>query len=206
MAKMIQCKTCGADIAANAKTCPHCGARNKKPIFKRWWFWAVCVVVVIAIIAGGESGNSRSAGNDSSGASSVSNAASNPASSPASTPEPTKSPEEARAEYIDSCEYVAYSDIARNPDQYQSRHVTFNGTVVQVSEGSGNSVVYRIATAGAYDDVIYVTYTRKEGESRILEDDFITIYGDCDGVTSYESVLGGTITIPSVKMKYFTIN
>ena len=31
MSKMIKCKTCGADIASSAKSCPGCGAKNKKP-------------------------------------------------------------------------------------------------------------------------------------------------------------------------------
>ena len=30
MAKMTHCKSCGAEIAKDAKTCPHCGSRNKK--------------------------------------------------------------------------------------------------------------------------------------------------------------------------------
>lgn len=28
--KLINCKSCGAEIAKTAKTCPHCGAKNKK--------------------------------------------------------------------------------------------------------------------------------------------------------------------------------
>ena len=28
--KLVKCKTCGADIAKDAKTCPSCGARHKK--------------------------------------------------------------------------------------------------------------------------------------------------------------------------------
>lgn len=27
---MIQCKACGKEIASDAKTCPGCGAKNKK--------------------------------------------------------------------------------------------------------------------------------------------------------------------------------
>lgn len=52
MSKMINCKTCGAEIAQNAKTCPKCGAKNKKPIYKRWWFIAIIVVIVLAALAG----------------------------------------------------------------------------------------------------------------------------------------------------------
>lgn len=50
--KMIKCTSCQADIAKSAKACPSCGAKNKKPIFKKWWFW-VLVVFIIAGIAGG---------------------------------------------------------------------------------------------------------------------------------------------------------
>ena len=30
MEKMVTCRTCGAEIAKSAKTCPHCGAARKK--------------------------------------------------------------------------------------------------------------------------------------------------------------------------------
>lgn len=30
MGKLINCQTCGQQIAAEAKTCPHCGGKNKK--------------------------------------------------------------------------------------------------------------------------------------------------------------------------------
>ena len=30
MGKLIECKTCKQPIAAEAKVCPHCGAKNKK--------------------------------------------------------------------------------------------------------------------------------------------------------------------------------
>lgn len=56
--KMVNCKACGAEIADSAKACPSCGAKNKKPIFKKWWFWAIIVILVIGI-AGGSSGGSN---------------------------------------------------------------------------------------------------------------------------------------------------
>lgn len=50
--KMTVCETCGAEIAASAKTCPHCGAKNKvkKPVYKRPWFWILIVAVVIFML------------------------------------------------------------------------------------------------------------------------------------------------------------
>ncbi|MBR6825173.1 MAG: DUF4352 domain-containing protein, partial [Oscillospiraceae bacterium] len=49
--KMISCKTCGQEIAKSAKSCPHCGAKNKKSIFKKWWFWTIVVVVLCVAIS-----------------------------------------------------------------------------------------------------------------------------------------------------------
>lgn len=54
MAKMVNCKSCGKEIAAKAKTCPGCGAKNKKPFYKAVWFWVIVVIVLIAV-AGGNS-------------------------------------------------------------------------------------------------------------------------------------------------------
>ena len=52
--KMISCRTCGADIAKSAKVCPSCGAKNKKPIYKRWWLWVLVVLLLIGMSGGGE--------------------------------------------------------------------------------------------------------------------------------------------------------
>lgn len=55
--KMTKCKSCGNDLATSAKACPNCGAKNKKPIFKKWWFWVIIVVLLIGII--GSTGDSE---------------------------------------------------------------------------------------------------------------------------------------------------
>lgn len=53
MGKMIQCKTCSKEIASNAKFCPSCGAKNKKPFYKKIWVWAIVVIIIGAIGSGG---------------------------------------------------------------------------------------------------------------------------------------------------------
>jgi len=45
-----RCKHCGAEIAADAKVCPQCGGKNKKPLFQKWWFWTLIVIVAIGAI------------------------------------------------------------------------------------------------------------------------------------------------------------
>lgn len=52
--KMTTCRACGAELAKSAKACPHCGAKNKKPVYKKWWFWLLIVLVIGTAASGGE--------------------------------------------------------------------------------------------------------------------------------------------------------
>lgn len=62
MNKMTNCKVCGAEIAASAKSCPKCGAKNKKPIWKLVGFWVLIVIILLAVIGamGGSSDTNAS--------------------------------------------------------------------------------------------------------------------------------------------------
>jgi hypothetical protein len=48
----------------------------------------------------------------------------------------------------------------------------------------------RIAINSEYDEIIYTEYDSSLVESRILDDDTITIYGVSYGLLSYQSTLG----------------
>lgn len=122
---------------------------------------------------------------------------------------PEKTPEEIKQEFISKCERFTYKDIARNPDNFNGKHMKLDGEVIQVSEGLFNSVTLRVSSRkdelGFDEDIYLINYKYSDGESKILEEDNITIWGICSGVTSYKSVLGSTITIPSVDMEYYSI-
>ncbi|MBR2778987.1 MAG: zinc-ribbon domain-containing protein, partial [Firmicutes bacterium] len=60
--KMTTCKHCGAEVAASAKTCPQCGGKISKPIYKRIWFWILIGILVIGI--GGAIGGSDTTSKD----------------------------------------------------------------------------------------------------------------------------------------------
>lgn len=34
--KMTLCSNCKAEMPANAKVCPSCGAKNRKPFYRKW--------------------------------------------------------------------------------------------------------------------------------------------------------------------------
>ena len=49
--KISVCKNCGNPLPEKATVCPSCGAKNKKPIYKKWWFWLIIVLIVAGIIS-----------------------------------------------------------------------------------------------------------------------------------------------------------
>lgn len=63
---MITCPTCGEEIAKSAKVCPKCGAKMKKPWYKKWWVWVIIVIVIGAIGGSGSKNKSESTSTDSS--------------------------------------------------------------------------------------------------------------------------------------------
>lgn len=92
---------------------------------------------------------------------------------------------------------IKYSQLARTPDAYVGKKVKFRGEVVQVIEGKGETEL-RIAVNSDYDSIIYASYNSDIVSSRVLENDIITVMGVSDGLISYQSTMGGTITIPSM--------
>ncbi len=92
---------------------------------------------------------------------------------------------------------IKYKDLARNPDDYEGEKVKFTGYVLQVQEGDTINAV-RMSTSGKYNDVIYVAYDPGLLDSRILEDDKVTIYGISYGLHTYTTVMGASVTIPLV--------
>lgn len=92
---------------------------------------------------------------------------------------------------------ITYDNIARNPDDYTGKKVKFSGKVIQVIEGSG-TVQIRLAINSDYDQVVLCEYDSSITDSRILEDDIITIYGTSVGTITYQSTMGGQITVPGI--------
>lgn len=52
--KLNKCKGCGTELSKHATSCPQCGAKNKKPLTKRVWFWAIIAVLAIGSIGSGK--------------------------------------------------------------------------------------------------------------------------------------------------------
>ena len=101
---------------------------------------------------------------------------------------------------------LAYEKAYRKPDDYKGKRVSFSGKVLQVGDGWFGAKYYRIATSGSSKDVVYVTIDGKNLDVQLMEDDRVTVYGKYDGNTTYTTVLGSTVTIPSVEAEKIELN
>lgn len=195
-------------------------AKKKKKV----WPWIVAAVVIVplwsAILRGGssetapadaESAPETEAANPETEALETAapetEAPAPETEAPETDPPPT--PEEIRADYIASCAAPSYEEIMRRPDEYKKKPVTASGEVVQIVEEThlftGTTINIRLEDDNG--DVWLLIYNKSAVETpngNVLEGDRLTVYGDCTGTTSYKTILGKQITIPSISVKYMT--
>lgn len=195
---MIYCKICGKEIAKNAKACPNCGAKASKPLYKKWWFWAIIILIIASVAGSNDTDNINS-----------NKVAQTVSGDLVETGNTEEDPQISEEDYKTMCNSYNYKDIARNPNNYKNKHMKFTGQVIQTSEMWGTVIIRVNVTKNEYDfweDTVYATYKYSdENESKILEDDIVTIYGICEGNKTYTSVLGSSVTIPSIEVKYWEL-
>lgn len=103
-------------------------------------------------------------------------------------------------EYKALCNVLDYNDILRNPDSYKGVYCKLNGTVSQVIEGWFNS--YSIFVSDSNGNKWGCVYRYSEDESYLLEGDYVTFYGMCNGTTTSETVMGKQVILPYVDVEY----
>lgn len=98
---------------------------------------------------------------------------------------------------------ITYEQLARTPDKLMGRAVKFHGKVIQIIEGD-TEVQMRLAVNDDYDKILYCAISKDNLKgTRILENDKITIYGVSTGLITYNSTMGGKISIPGVLIEKY---
>ena len=209
----MKCPKCETEYQGDF--CPNCNtpAQNseisvpenpRKKFYKKWWFWLIIAVLVIAIA----SGASQEFKNDGETASTLATASSEGSSKHDDSSVVSELDEEA---YKSECGSISFNDLARNPDSLKGNKYKIKGKVIQVIEPTfGNTVQLRIDITHNEDfdywsDTIYAEVEIPKEADRILEDDIITIWGECDGLYSYKTVLGAKESVPKINIKYYQI-
>lgn len=202
--KMTTCKHCGAEIAASAKVCPQCGGKNKPPIYKRWWFIAIIVLIVLSAI-GGSSDSGKKGFEEGYKDATSDKASASTASSVASVV-----PEISEDDYKAECQTVDYKELCRYPEKYEGTKIVVKVKVSQIIDAnfSGSRKAWRAYTDnsgyGFYADDEYYMLDKRGGDAvKILEDDIITVYGEFTGLEKITRALTSTTDeLPRIEVRY----
>lgn len=172
------CKSCGSELPGNDATkCPSCGAKLTKPIYKRFWFWAVIIVgvIVIASVAG-----SSGSGDSGTGGSSVNST---------------------------SYEVVDLQDMLDDLDAnalkaektYKNKYVEVKGKIANF-DSSGSYITIEPVNADEWNFETVMCYIKNDAQLDYLLEkevgDVVTIKGK---IISVGEVLGYSINIDEIK-------
>ena len=203
-------------------------AKDKKPFFKKWWFWAIiAVVVIIGSTGNSESNSSTDNKNETKTVAKkesvadkkerLKKEAEEEAEAERSWKEAAIKVDEAIAKQAaekaakeaadrdpNSYQALPYEEMARNGNNHKGEKLQITGTVIQVTDSADGGATLRVATNGNYDGIYIVQISKNEWQShRLLENDVITFYGYVYGLYSYKSVMGGQITVPALIVKLY---
>jgi hypothetical protein len=120
------------------------------------------------------------------------------------------SDDEAYMPKVEPYNKVAYDELNRNPDKYDSKKLEITGDVIQTIEDDDDSSANGalVAMDGNTDNVVMVVYGKDDtanGE-RILEDDNVTVLGIGAKTFSYNAESGDRVTVPAVSASNITRN
>ena len=217
----MMCKKCNSENKPEAKFCEGCGEplivqpKPKKSWYKRWWVWVIVGVLVFGTV--------RVNANKTSKSKNLSSTAATEQQTEPPTERKTElitdDPEKIKSDFINSCSKIDYEDLSRNPDKYKGENYKFTGKVIQVLDSDSwfsDSTTLRINVTAEenefaengylWNDTILAAVDIPDGNDRILEDDIVDIYGICEGLYTYKTVLGDNNSLPLINIKYFTIH
>lgn len=109
--------------------------------------------------------------------------------------------------YKNSCSSYGYKEVLRTPENYKGKKAYWFGVVSQKVSSTQYRVgvdctKYKYIDGYSCENTIYVSYY---GDTNLIEDDVIKLWGTMDGTVTYTTVLGSSLTIPSFYAKYVSI-
>ena len=208
-------------------------SETKKPIYKKWWFWLIVAIVVFAGIGGNSNSKTEtkketktetsaeianeSSADEAEKEKEAKESADKEAQEAALKAANEKAAQEAAAKAAaekaaqdaadkdpNTYQSLPYDEMARNGDNHKGEKLQINGKVIQVIDTYDGTAQLRVATRDGYDDVYYIEIPASQWKThRLLEDDVITFYGNVYGLLSYDSTMGGKITVPAMTVNMY---
>lgn len=115
----------------------------------------------------------------------------------------TLTPDEIEAEYKAQCKSIGYKELQRNPKNHIGEHIKLSGTIFQVISEAKSALQYSLYFVRAQGDLYLLRINNYSADSRILEDDKITVWGEVEDLFEYKTVRGTANIVPTILVEYF---
>ena len=106
--------------------------------------------------------------------------------------------------FKNSCKYLSFETIMRNPDKYRGVIGKLDGKITQVVETTDSHQKLLVNVDGF--GIVEVSYWKEAGADNTLDNDNITAYGIFYQTDTYTTVLGSKNTVPVLVCDYVDIH
>ena len=108
------------------------------------------------------------------------------------------------SDFKSECKPLEYKQMEKDPYKFIGEPVQVSGSVFQIMEDGGYGLIL-MHVDDDYGQILAVMY---EGSNDIVEDDYITVYGNATVNYDYESQAGYQLSVPCVlaESKYIEKN
>lgn len=175
--------------------------KPKKVWYKRWWVWVIIVLVVlggIGSLGGGSDSDSSSDSTSSSSSSTSHHKKSTKSSSSTSTASKSvtvldeTSESQLQSKGQTNAQSLQYGELIKSNDYYAKPYAISKGEVLQAQEGKG----YTMLLVYLNDDTDELFEVDVRGKTKAIKDDYVSVNGVLDKITSYDTQSGGSNTVP----------
>ena len=215
---MSFCQNCGQQIPDGAPQCPNCGmplmqqAMNQQPVYQqnpypnqqqvvpnintqqqqpkkkgKGCLIAIIIAFVLLFVFPKTNRNNQQSNEGEQSASEKSTLSN----------QENQNSQETTAFNKDDYAPLDYDVIIHNSNGLKGEKFTCSGRIIQVMTNS-----YRLSLEnGSFDsDIILIDYKLSGEESRIAEDDYVTVWGVSKGLETYTTVLKSEVTVPRLSV------
>ncbi|QOX64239.1 hypothetical protein FRZ06_13260 [Anoxybacterium hadale] len=98
----------------------------------------------------------------------------------------------------DNYESVSFDNLARTPDDFNEKRITLSGRVDVIGYETEDEVQCVFHVDDDYKQSILIAYVPDILDSRVLDEDYFTIYGYSVGIVEYKTAIGGVYNLPCV--------
>lgn len=101
---------------------------------------------------------------------------------------------------IKNCKSIAYKNLLRHPEKYMDKLVKVSGKIIQIADEDDTKTEFLLTDNDG--NTYYINYNNPKSDSRLLEDDKISVYGASYDTYTYKNVLGYKKTVPELNAYY----